>query len=48
MARFKTIMIETGVAIVDGASGQRTITLDSPFLQKPAISLTIAPDQENS
>ena len=48
MARFKTIMIETGVGIVDGASGQRTITLDSPFLQKPAISLTIAPDQENS
>jgi len=48
MSRFKTIMIETGVAIVDGASGQKTVTLDSPFLQKPGISLTIAPDQANS
>ena len=48
MARFNTIMIETGVAIVDGASGQKTITLDSPFLQKPNIVLTVAPDQVNS
>ena len=48
MARFKTIMIETGVAIVDSTTGQKTITLDSPYLSKPAISLTIAPDRVNS
>ena len=39
MARFKTIMIETGVAIVDGASGQRTINSRQPVSSKACNKL---------
>jgi len=37
MARFNTIMIETGVAEVAPGSGTKTVILESPFLSSPAI-----------
>ena len=48
MARFNTVMIETGKAIVDNTTGQKTVTLESPFTGTPTVSLTIAPNNLDS
>jgi len=42
MARFKTLMIETGEATV-GDDGTAIITLESPFTSTPTINVNIAP-----
>ena len=48
MARFKTVMIETGIAIVDSVTGKSTVTLESPFLQTPVISINTSPNNVDS
>lgn len=48
MARFNTVMIETGTAIVDDTTGQKTVSLESPFTGTPTVSLTIAPNNLDS
>lgn len=42
MARFNTVMIETGVSTVANA-GTLTISLDSPFKSAPAINAIAGP-----
>jgi len=42
MARFNTVMIETGVATVAN-TGTLTISLDSPFKSAPAINAIAGP-----
>ena len=48
MARFKTLMIETGAHIVDNSTGLKLITLESPFIGRPTVTATIGPDGTNS
>lgn len=48
MARFKTVMIETGTAIVDSVTGKASVTLASPFLQRPVISINTSPNNVDS
>ena len=47
MARFNTVMIETGTATVANA-GTATITLDSPFTGTPVINAIAGPVDSTS